>query len=209
MSADGFAPVLDVGCAQGMLGHMLAGSGVSIDGVEMNQTWAAMARPHYREVWTSTIEDAPLQNRAYRLIVCGDVLEHLADPVSVLKRLRAVAAPDAKFIISVPNVAHLAIRLMLLFGKFPKMERGILDKTHLQFWTRATGTEMLRDAGLRVERFSVTGVPFDEIWKGGEGNLLFKALVRMQHALLWLMPGVFGYQLIFVATAARAEHESA
>jgi 2-polyprenyl-3-methyl-5-hydroxy-6-metoxy-1,4-benzoquinol methylase len=199
-----FAPVLDVGCAQGMLGQAIAGSGIAIDGIEPNPDWAQMARPFYRNVWASTVESAPLgqQPERYRLIVCGDVLEHLPDPTSVLRRLRAASDDDAKFVISLPNVAHLAIRLMLLAGKFPKMPRGILDRTHLQFYTRDTATDMLRDAGLtRVERFSVTGVPIDELWKRGEGSMLFRSLVRTQHLFLDLLPGVFGYQLIFVASA--------
>lgn len=201
----GFQPVLDVGSAQGMLGAMLQGSGIEIDGVEPNESWAALARPMYREVFATTIEDAPLPDARYRMIVCGDVLEHLPDPVETLKRLRRAATPDAKFIVSLPNVAHIAVRLMLLFGQFPKMERGILDRTHLQYLTRKTATELLAHAGLRVERLSVTGVPIDELWKRGEGNLLFRALVRAQHPLLSLMPGLFGYQLIFLASANDAQ----
>ncbi|CAN5666299.1 hypothetical protein BH09PLA1_BH09PLA1_28980 [soil metagenome] len=197
----GFAPVLDVGAAQGMLGQMMQGTGIEMDGVEPNETWAAMSRPSYRNVWFSTIERAPLEDKRYRLIVCGDVLEHLLHPGNTLQRLRRAAADDAKFIISLPNVAHLAVRLMLLFGQFPKMQRGILDRTHLHFFTRKTATEMLAEAGLKVERFSVTGVPIDEIWKRGEGRFLFRSLVRFQHLCLALMPGLFGYQLIFLASA--------
>jgi SAM-dependent methyltransferase len=204
LARDGFAPVLDVGCAQGMLGEMLAeeGTKTQIDGVEMNATWAEMARPFYRNVWTSTIEDAPLGEKVYRVVVCGDVLEHVVDPVAVLQRLRRAAADDAKFIISLPNVAHVAVRMMLLFGRFPQMPRGILDRTHLHFYTKDTATDMLGAAGLKVERASVTGVPIDELWKTGEGKLLFRALVRSQHLFLSLLPCLFGYQWIFVASAA-------
>jgi 2-polyprenyl-3-methyl-5-hydroxy-6-metoxy-1,4-benzoquinol methylase len=196
-----FQPVLDVGCAQGMLGAMMQGGGIEIDGVEPNESWAAMARPMYRNVFATTIENAPLEAGRYRLVVCGDVLEHLPDPVQTLRQLRRAATPDAKFIISLPNIAHVAVRLMLLCGHFPKMERGILDRTHLQYLTRKTATDMLGRAGLRVERFSVTGVPIDELWKTGQGRLLFRGLVRAQHPLLSLMPGLFGYQLIFLASA--------
>ena len=119
-----------------MLGHSLQGAGLTIDGVELNPTWAEMARPYYRDVWASTIEAAPLPDKTYKLIVCADVLEHTADPVAVLRRLRRAGADDAVFIVSVPNVAHLAVRMMLLFGLFPKMERGPLDRTHLHFFTR-------------------------------------------------------------------------
>ena len=197
------SPILDVGAAQGMLGHSIQDTGLTIDGIEANPQWAEMARPLYRNVWACYAEHAPLESKAYKLIVCGDVLEHTPDPVGVLKKLIEASADDAKFIISLPNVAHLAIRLMLLFGKFPKMERGILDKTHLQFFTKDTALEMIQSAGLRVEKVSCTGVPLDEVWKNGEGKGLYKLMVRSQHLALSIAPRLFGFQWIFLASRAR------
>ena len=196
------SPILDVGAAQGMLGHSLQDSGFTIDGIEANPQWAEMARPMYRQVWASYAEQAPLEPKTYKLVVCGDVVEHTPDPVGVLKKLAEATTDDARFIISVPNVAHLAIRLMLLLGKFPKMERGILDKTHLQFLTRDTAEAMLRQAGLKVLSASATGVPVDELWRRGENKFLFRAAVRMQHVALDLAPRLFGMQWVFVAEPA-------
>jgi 2-polyprenyl-3-methyl-5-hydroxy-6-metoxy-1,4-benzoquinol methylase len=198
------SPILDVGAAQGMLWHLVQPAQLTIDGIEANPEWAEMARPYYRQVWACYAEQAPLEPKSYKLVVCGDVLEHTPDPVAVLKRLLNAATDDAKFIVSVPNVAHLAVRLMLLFGKFPKMERGILDKTHLQFLTKDTALDMLRQAGLRAERVSCTGVPLDELWKEGEGKLLYKLMTRIQHVALALAPRLFGFQWIFLASKAPA-----
>ena len=114
------SPILDVGAAQGLIGQLLGSSGLEIDAVEPNPAWADAARPYYSHVFAATIEQAPLEPSRYRAVVCGDVLEHTVDPVSVLRRLRTHATDDAVFIISVPNVAHLAVRLMLLFGRFPR-----------------------------------------------------------------------------------------
>jgi 2-polyprenyl-3-methyl-5-hydroxy-6-metoxy-1,4-benzoquinol methylase len=195
-------PVLDVGAAQGIFGRLAEGSGLVMDAVEPHPEWAEHARPHYRQVFNATIEAAPLPEKTYRTVICGDVLEHTADPVAVLRRLRRAATDDAMFIVSVPNVAHLAVRMMLLFGKFPKMERGILDKTHLQFLTRDTAEAMLRQAGLKVTSATATGVPVDELWRRGENKLLFRAAVRMQHLALDLAPRLFGMQWVFVAEPA-------
>lgn len=195
----GVSPVLDVGAAQGVLGQLVAGQGLTLDAVEPNPIWAERARPHYRAVYASTVEDAPLEPRSYRTIVCGDVLEHTVDPVAVLGQLRAVATDDAFFIISLPHVAHLAVRLMLLLGRFPRMERGILDKTHLHFYTRDTAEETLRAAGLRVVAAYPTGVPLDELWPGGQGHALYRWLMRLQHLALRLAPRLFAFQWIFVA----------
>ena len=187
-----------------MLGHLIKDTGLVIDGVEYNPAWADMARPHYRNVWSGAIEDAPLPDNEYRMVVCGDVLEHTADPVAVLKRLRRAATDDATFIVSLPNVAHLGVRLMLLFGYFPKMERGPLDKTHLHFFTKDTAKAMVESAGLRVERIACTGVPLDEVWKNGDGSLPYKVATRVQHGALAVAPRLFGFQWIMVATPAQA-----
>lgn len=195
------SPVLDVGCAQGMLGHLLAGTGLVLDGVEANPAWAAMARPHYRDVWASFVEDAPLPDGEYGVVVCGDILEHTPDPVAVLRRLRRAATPDATFVVSVPNVAHLAVRLMLLAGRFPKMDRGPLDRTHLQFFTKDTARQMVEAAGLRVVRTLTTGVPLDEVWKRGEGSAMYKVVSRAQHLMLNAAPRLFGFQWIMVCEA--------
>lgn len=198
----GRSPILDVGAAQGFLGQLLGNTALTIDAVEPNPYWAEHAQPFYRRVFASSIEAANLPDATYRVIVCADVLEHTVDPEAVIEQLRRVATDDALFIISLPNVAHLAVRLMLLCGRFPQMERGILDRTHLHFYTLDTATDMLRRAGLEVVRARPTGVPLDELWRQGEGKLLFNALMRLQHLALLLAPRLFGFQWVIVAKKA-------
>jgi len=195
----GKAPVLDVGAAQGFLGQLLNGEGLAIDAVEPNPEWADACRPYYRQVMIGTVEQVAFPDEKYRVIVCADVLEHTVDPAAVLRKLREVAADDATFVISLPNVAHAAVRAMLLFGYFPRMERGILDKTHLHFFTRDTAAAMLRSAGLSVARVAATGVPLDELWKTGEGRWMFRFFMRLQHLAVAVAPRLFGFQWIFTA----------
>jgi 2-polyprenyl-3-methyl-5-hydroxy-6-metoxy-1,4-benzoquinol methylase len=191
------SPILDVGAAQGMLGELLQGSGLAIDAVEPNPTWADAARPNYRNVYAGTIESVSLPSEPYRVIVCADVLEHVVDPVAVLKQLKLHASPDAAFIISLPNVAHAAVRTMLLFGFFPRMPRGILDRTHLHFFTRKTASDMLRDAGLCIDRIRATGMPLEEICRH-DGPLMDAARFTQQ-MFVRTLPKLFGFQWIFVA----------
>src|SRR5688500_16193260 len=192
-------PILDVGAAQGILGRLLEGSGLAIDAVEPHPQWAQDARPFYRRVFNHTIEEAPLPDGTYQTVLCGDVLEHTVDPVAVLRRLRRAATDDATFIVSLPNVAHLVVRVMLLFGRFPRMEKGILDKTHLHFFTRDTAEATLRDAGLSVESASVTGVPLEELWRGGEGGFLLGMARRLQFVAASIAPPLCGYRWVFGA----------
>jgi 2-polyprenyl-3-methyl-5-hydroxy-6-metoxy-1,4-benzoquinol methylase len=201
----GNGPVLDVGAAQGMLGQLLTGSGVTMDAVEMNPEWAQACKPYYRSVLVGMIEDAPVPDEKYRVIVCADVLEHTTDPVSVLQKVQRVAADDAIYIVSVPNVAHIAVRMMLLFGKFPKMERGVLDKTHYQFFTRKTAIDMLGAAGLSVVAVSQTGVPLDEMWPKGEGSFFYSTLIKIQHVAIAVLPKLFAMQFVFTARRTGAK----
>lgn len=198
----GRGPILDVGAAQGLLGRLLSGSGLTIDAVEPTPEWALACRPYYRHVLASSIEQAAFAEEKYEIIVCADVLEHTVDPQAVITRLQSAAAFDGLFIVSLPNIAHLAIRLLLLAGKFPMMERGILDRTHLHFYTRDTAAQMLEGAGLRIRRVAATSVPLDELWKGGQGNPLFRLMTKLQHLLVALFPRLFAFQFIFLSERA-------
>jgi hypothetical protein len=194
--------VLDVGAAQGILGQILQQDHIQLDAVEPHPIWAEHARAYYHTVYASSIEDAGLPAGRYPVVVCADVLEHTVDPVSVLKGLRETATEDATFIISLPNVAHIAARLLLLAGRFPQMDRGIFDRTHLHFYTRATATAMLRDAGLQVVWARPTPVPLEQIWPADGSRGLLRALMLAQRAGLLLAPDLFGFQWIFIARRA-------
>lgn len=198
-------PMLDVGAAQGLLGHLLAQqepeftAQFPIDAVEPHPVWSEEARPYYRHVYATGIEDAPLTEKNYQVVICADVLEHVVKPQEALQQLQKNTASDATFVISLPNVAHLSIRLMLLFGLFPKMEKGILDRTHLHFYTQKTARDMLDEAGLKVERVLPTVIPL-EIWFGlGKKKALLPLLRRLQYVMVAIAPRVFAYQWIFIA----------
>jgi hypothetical protein len=175
--------------------------------VEPNPAWADEARPFYRTVCTGTIETvcSSLPRRHYATIICGDVLEHTVDPVLVLRRLREHALPDATFVISLPNVAHVSVRMMLLFGMFPRMQRGILDRTHLHFFTRRTAIQMLHEAGLRVERVLATPVPLAQLaGDNARRRRILNAISSLQRPLVALLPRMFAFQWIFVAQEQTA-----
>jgi hypothetical protein len=199
------SPILDVGAASGFLGQLLSNENLVLDAVEPSPDRAAEARPFYRRVFATPIESAELPERAYRVIVCADVLEHTVDPSAVLRHLRRAATDDALFVVSVPNVAHLAVRLMLLTGRFPKMERGILDRTHLHFYTRATAEDLLRSVGLQINDVLTTIVPLEEVWPRGTGGVMLHTMMRLQRGAARVAPRLFAFQWIFVAEMSDRE----
>lgn len=203
------SPILDVGAAQGFMGRLFHESGLDLDAVEPNPVWAEHAAQFYRQVWSQPIEDAPLPAATFRIVICADVLEHTADPVAVIARLRRSATDDAVFIVSLPNVAHIAVRLLLLLGQFPRMERGILDRTHLHFYTRRTAQQMLREAGLVPVQTRPTPFPLEEWWRTGQGTWGFRALMALQKLALLIAPTLFAWQWIIIARPESTMHSDA
>ena len=193
---------LDVGAADGFLAERLTAQGWSVTALERDPELAARARGRCKEVVVADLESAPpLLHGPFDAIVYGDVLEHLSDPGAVLRALDQTLAPRGTVIVSVPNVAHLWVRLSLLAGRFDYADRGILDRTHLRFFTRRTLRELLGAAGLTVVELAVTPVPLPLVvpprWHG-------RWLPRV-HALSagaargW--PGGLAYQFVAVCRA--------
>lgn len=187
------------------MGQLLQPDQVVIDAIEPHPLWADHARPYYRSMYACDIESADLPAHTYSVVVCADVLEHTVDPLRALHRLVRAATPDATFIISLPNVAHIAARLLLLFGRFPVMDRGIFDRTHLHFYTRRTAAELLRAAGLVVQLVRPTTVPLEEFALLRRSPRLLKALMAIQRVALLLAPTLFGFQWILVARVGEPE----
>ena len=147
--------VLDVGCASGYLGELLAAQHCTVVGIEVDGGAARTARSSgaYLAVHEIDLDDATgeLPSGPFDVILCGDVLEHLRDPELALGRLVQLVATTGQIIVSLPNVAHVSLRLQLLAGRFQYTERGILDRTHLHLYTYRRARALVERAGLRVE----------------------------------------------------------
>ena len=152
--------VLDVGCAHGYLAEVLRGQGCGVVGIERDAADAARARAHCVEVLERDLEDPGwadgLGAARFDAIVFSDVLEHLRDPAAVLRRALPLLAPEGFIVASIPNVAHVSVRLELLLGSFRREKLGILDETHLQFFTRDSLHELLASCGVAADSWELT-----------------------------------------------------
>jgi GT2 family glycosyltransferase/2-polyprenyl-3-methyl-5-hydroxy-6-metoxy-1,4-benzoquinol methylase len=160
----GARSILDVGCGAGQLGRAIkARQDCTVFGVEINEAVANRARTCLDRVWTGDIESIELDLTAESLdvIVCGDVLEHLTEPRDVLKRLSRYLKPDGRLIASVPNVAHHTVIRGLLAGNWSYEPAGLLDETHLRFFTAREIEKLFYRAGFRIERMDVVRGPGD------------------------------------------------
>jgi len=183
--------VLELGCSSGYLAKPLRERGNTIVGVELDADAAREAEQWCEQVIVGDIEKMPLELEpaAFDVLLCGDVVEHLRDPVAVLARVRPLLKPGGTLVLSTPNIANWAMRLSLLAGRWRYTERGFLDRTHVHLFTRATLVEAVERAGYRVRRVDFTvPVPGDS-----------DALDAVGYALGRLRPTLFAYQWLLVA----------
>ncbi len=184
--------VFEGGVSSGYFAQAMVDAGLVVDGAELDEAAAERARTVCRTVWTGDLDrlDTSELRGPYAALLFGDTLEHLADPVPLLRRLRDVLDPGGALVVSVPNVANWAMRLQLLAGRFRYTDRGILDRTHLRFYTERTLLEMLRTAGYRP--VSVQGaVPVPLVRSA--------LLCRLFHRVGNLRRSLFAYSLVVTA----------
>ncbi len=155
----GFVPVaaravLDVGCGDGSFGALLKErQPCSVTGLEFVAAAAAAADTRLDRVVVGSVEDAlPFAGETFDCIVCNDVLEHLVDPWAAVRRLAAMLTDEGCIVASVPNVRHFRVLKGLLQDKtWTYVDKGVLDRTHLRFFTAKTIPGLFEPAGLRVE----------------------------------------------------------
>jgi O-antigen biosynthesis protein len=164
--------VLELGPATGYMTRVLRERGCTVVGIEIDKQMAERADEFCERVIVGDLDTldlaAELGDERFDVIVAADVLEHLKDPLGVLTQLRRFLEPDGSFVISVPNVAHGSVRLALLTGHFDYRDIGLLDSTHLRFFTRESFEKLLDEAELGLAELhrhelnlDVSEVPFD------------------------------------------------
>jgi len=146
--------ILDIGCSSANFGEaLIARKSCTVDGIEPEESDAKVAAKKLRKVWTYNIEDpanvALIKNK-YDVIVFADVLEHLVRPAETLKTIKKLLKPNGRVVFSIPNMAHISVRLSLLAGNFSYTETGLLDKTHLHFYNQESIKIMFKEAGMRL-----------------------------------------------------------
>jgi 2-polyprenyl-3-methyl-5-hydroxy-6-metoxy-1,4-benzoquinol methylase len=149
------ARVLDVGCATGYIAARLSERGCSVTGFERDPRSAARAEQHCEAVIVGDIESPDARAAiptGFDVVLLGDVLEHLIDPWDALRFVRGLLAPEGVVVTSIPNVAAWTVRLGLIRGSWEYTEIGLLDRTHLRFFTRRSAHELARGAGFAIER---------------------------------------------------------
>jgi len=159
--------ILDVGCGAGRLGASLkARQRCRVTGLEIDPVAAAAARQKLDEVHEGDVEATPppLAKSSYDATVCGDVLEHMRDPLAFLRHVRDWIRPDGRLVTSIPNVRNHTVVQALLAGNWTYEPAGLLDRTHLRFFTRREIEKLFYRAGFEIESLSIAPTPEHADW---------------------------------------------
>ncbi len=181
--------VLDVGCSEGLLSKRMNQNNCTIVGIELDTEAALKAESFCEEVIIGDVESVTLKPEYlnyFDVIVFADILEHLKDPLDVLKTFKNYLKDDGYIIISVPNIANWRIRLQLLLGNFEYNEYGILDSGHLRFFNKKGALTLVNDAGFEITEFDLSV---------GDVNKFSKIV----HSIGRIRPNLLAFQFLIIA----------
>ena len=196
--------LLDVGCGTGSISQLLR-ERLRLDfvGLEPNAERSAVARSRGLDVRTDVLDSRSLDGLGlFDVVLFADVLEHLVDPVEVLRVARMALKPGGVVVASVPNVAHWFVRFNLMRGKFEYQSSGLMDATHLRWFTRRSVRRPFEAAGFVVAAQTTTSgalQPFytqSAPWRWVPGRVRDRLVLAASQS----MPGLFGLQHIVTAT---------
>lgn len=221
------ASILDVGCGFATTSERLRRLGNRVTGIESSPTAVAKAGERLDEVIAADLRQRDevaerLAGRSFDVVMFADVLEHLDWPGPILKSYLPFVKPGGSVIVSLPNVGNWSSRFALLGGSFEYTDTGVLDRTHLRFFTKKSARRLIEDAGLVIARHAYTpGVvrPLVPLAKklmapsaapGGEHDpaaLLESAPYRTYVKVVYpvesfvanLWPGLLAFQMIYEA----------
>ncbi len=189
--------VLEIGTASGYMGeYLIKEKGCEVWGVEPVKELYTEALPYgYKKLFNSTVEnflDSPeTKDQKFDVIFLADVLEHMTNPQGVLIGLSRLLQPSGRFVISLPNIAHYSIRWQLLTGRFDMQDGGILDRTHMRFFTLKSMKELIEKSGLSLEKIRPSNGSFERFG--------INKLFGIGRKIFFLWPTLFAIQFILIA----------
>ena len=194
--------VLDIGPGNGVIGRALRDRSIEqVCAVEIDSAARQHLKPIYSRIEAS-LDPYEREAAQFDLVLMLDVLEHMADPFEFLARVRRLMPIGARALISVPNIAHWSMRLGLLFGFFEYTNRGLLDRTHLQFFNRRRFEKLLASEGFSPQLRSASIEPIELILPASlTQNSFFRLASQLRTAVARTLPGVMAYQLLGVTQA--------
>lgn len=193
--------ILDIGCNKGDLGYYLRQKNNVVYGIDISKEAISIASKYLNKTWVVDIErdSIPINERDFDVIIFGDVLEHLYNPKAAIEKYLPYLKSNGKIIISVPNIANFEKRVGLLLGRFEYTNEGLLDFSHIRFFTLKTIKKLICDVGLKIMKIDITVA---------KSKILFFIPASMLKKIGRLWKSFFAYQFIIVCKKYdMAKHE--
>jgi 2-polyprenyl-3-methyl-5-hydroxy-6-metoxy-1,4-benzoquinol methylase len=148
--------VLELGCSVGTQSRILTEKfGCDVTGVELNPMAAHQAEAYCSRVVVGNLDkidfETEFHNQKFDVILCADVLEHIYDPTAMLSKVKSVISSNGYVVASIPNIVHIALIFEMLQGRFDYRDKGLLDESHIRFFTRSTLIRTFSEAGFKLE----------------------------------------------------------
>lgn len=191
--------LLDLGAAGGQLGEAVHDEFETTIGFEYNVDCIGELRGRFDQIVVADLERVGKLPRNLDAVVLADVLEHLRNPRRVLELVRTALHDEGRVFISVPNIANITVRIGLLFGIFEYRDRGILDHTHLRFYTKRAFVKEIENAGFRILAMRGTSIPLRLIVGRYAPDFVLRPLERILTWVTALWRSLFAYQFVVVA----------
>jgi 2-polyprenyl-3-methyl-5-hydroxy-6-metoxy-1,4-benzoquinol methylase len=192
--------ILELGCATGYFSKELKKKDCNVTGIDIEEESIKFAKKWCDETIVGDLEKSErilLKNKKYDQILLMDVIEHIINRDQLLKSIRNWLSPNGEFILTTPNIAHVSARWNLLFGNFKYTKIGIMDETHVHFYTRASLLDELRSHGFVIKKI-VASADFGQI--PIFGRVLRRVPKRIQNYITSFFPTFFGVQWLVIAT---------
>lgn len=186
--------VLDIGCGQGELAHMARMRGHHVVAIDQNLPVFEVDEFIKTDI---SVELALAPGRQFDTIIIADVLQHLPQPLELLRAACSHLARDGKILVSIPNAVHWSMRALVASGRFDYTNQGILDRGHLRFFSLASATRYFADAQLKVVSRVATPIPWERLVPPVFGRALSDPLEKVDYWAARLRPNFFAYQHIF------------
>jgi predicted TPR repeat methyltransferase len=196
--SNGAGTLLDLGAAGGELGQALRKQFKRTIGFEYDVDRIADLRDRFDQAVIADLEGVRRLPAEADAIVLADIMEHLRDPSMLLSCVRDSLSPDGHLFVSVPNIANITVRIGLGCGIFEYRERGILDSSHLRFYTMRSIKREIESAGFRLIAFRGSSVPIRLIVPKAP-EFLLRIGERLLTMVTRIWRGLFAYQIIIVA----------
>ena len=189
---------LDVGCSKGFIAQSLQDCNFKFYGIEYNKEDAKEAKKYYREIKIADLDNKKIfyGKNFFDVIIMADIIEHLKDSLGIVKYFTKFLKKDGIMIISTANVANIYVRLRLLAGNFDYDDRGIMDRTHLRFFTLKTFRKLAKAAGLKIIMEDFTPIPLPMVHEKFQEGRILNPLHKLNYHAMKLTPKLLSFQFI-------------